>query len=48
MTMEDSTITQQITEPVYTRAVARWRQYARHLEPIMPQLDRFLDAFGYR
>ena len=36
-----------VTRPVYSSSVARWRQYERHLEPILPSLDRYCRAFGY-
>ncbi|HEY3913389.1 MAG TPA: sulfotransferase [Verrucomicrobiae bacterium] len=38
---------QDVTKPVYTRSVARWRSYERHLEPILPALEPFCRALGY-
>ncbi|WP_394646638.1 tetratricopeptide repeat-containing sulfotransferase family protein [uncultured Sphingomonas sp.] len=38
----------QITEPLYTRAVARWERYRPHLAPVMPILAPWIDALGYR
>ena len=38
----------QITEPLYTRAVARWVRYRAHLAPVMPILARWIDTLGYR
>ena len=36
-----------VTKPLYTRAVGRWKNYERHLEPGRPLLQPFLEAFGY-
>lgn len=36
-----------VTQPVYTRAVGRWRNYAAQLEPCMDVLQPFIEAFGY-
>jgi tetratricopeptide (TPR) repeat protein len=36
-----------VTQPVYHRSVGRWQHYARHLEPILEQLQPFLKEFGY-
>lgn len=38
----------QITEPLYTRAVARWVRYRAHLAPVMPILAPWIDTLGYR
>ncbi len=38
---------QDVTTPVYTRSLGRWRAYEEHLSPILPALDRFCRAFGY-
>ncbi len=32
----------------HTEAVARWRRYAPQLEPILPTLRPFVEAFGYQ
>ncbi|MHB8523049.1 MAG: tetratricopeptide repeat-containing sulfotransferase family protein [Limisphaerales bacterium] len=36
-----------VTRPVYTRSVARWRAYEKHLAPILPMLEPYCRAFGY-
>lgn len=36
-----------VTQPVYTRALARWRPYEKHLAPILPRLEPYCRAFGY-
>jgi Sulfotransferase family len=36
-----------VTESVHTRSVGRWKNYARHFEPYLADLDRFVKAFGY-
>ena len=36
-----------VTEKVYTRSVKRWKNYEKHLEPILPHLERFIKEFGY-
>ncbi|MEG8041247.1 sulfotransferase [Sphingomonas sp. LR60] len=37
----------QITEPLYTRALARWERYRTPLAPVMPILEPWIDALGY-
>jgi tetratricopeptide (TPR) repeat protein len=37
----------QVTEPIYGRAAGRWRNYRRHLEPILPILEPWAKRFGY-
>jgi hypothetical protein len=37
----------QVTEPIYRRSVGRWRHYRKHLEPILPTLQPWIDKFGY-
>jgi tetratricopeptide (TPR) repeat protein len=37
----------QITEPLYTRALARWERYRQPLAPVMPILAPWIDALGY-
>ena len=39
---------QDVTKPVYQRAVGRWQHYVRHLEPYFSELDPFIQAFGYK
>jgi hypothetical protein len=36
-----------VAEPIYTRAIGRWRNYERLLEPAMKTLERFVREFGY-
>ena len=36
-----------VTQPVYKRAVGRWRNYQKHLEPHLAKLEPFVKAFGY-
>ena len=37
----------QVTEPLYTRSIDRWRSYRRHLEPVLPILAPLIDRLGY-
>ena len=37
----------QVSQPVYTSAVDRWRKYEGHLEPIIEKLKPFVKQFGY-
>jgi len=37
----------QVTLPIYQSARQRWRNYEEHLRPVLPQLQRFVDYFGY-
>lgn len=37
----------QVTEPIYKRAAGRWERYRRHLEPILPTLEPWVETFGY-
>jgi tetratricopeptide (TPR) repeat protein len=36
-----------VTQPVYKRAVGRWRHYQKYLEPHLKNLEPFVKAFGY-
>jgi Tfp pilus assembly protein PilF len=36
-----------VTKPVYKRAVGRWRNYQKYLEPHLEKLEPFVKAFGY-
>lgn len=38
---------QAVTQQTHSRAVARWRHYARHLDPVLPILQPFVEEFGY-
>jgi len=37
----------QVTQPIYKSARQRWRNYASHLQPVLPQLQAFVGYFGY-
>ena len=36
-----------VTKPVYKRAVGRWRNYQKYLEPHFAKLEPFVKAWGY-
>jgi len=36
-----------VAEPIYDRAMGRWRTYKRDLEPVLDRLQPFVEAFGY-
>lgn len=36
-----------VSQPIYSKAVARWKHYEQQLTPILPLLERFIVAFGY-
>jgi hypothetical protein len=36
-----------VAKPIYQTSLARWKNYAPHLEPVMDQLTPFLKEFGY-
>ncbi|MDC0935829.1 sulfotransferase [Pirellulales bacterium] len=36
-----------VTQPVNTRAIGRWKNYAEHFEPLLAELEPFVEAFGY-
>jgi tetratricopeptide (TPR) repeat protein len=36
-----------VIQPVYKRAVGRWRNYQKYLEPHLTKLEPFVKAFGY-
>jgi hypothetical protein len=36
-----------VTKPVYKRAVGRWQNYRKYLEPCLGRLEPFVKAFGY-
>lgn len=36
-----------VTQPVYQRALGRWRHYQKYLEPYLPRLEPLAKAFGY-
>lgn len=37
----------QIGEQLYTRSSGRWRNYERHLEPVLPVLAPWVERMGY-
>ena len=37
----------QVAEPIYRRAVERWRNYSEELRPIVPILEPWIEALGY-
>ncbi len=37
----------EVAKPVHGRAVGRWRNYAAALEPFLPRLASYVQAFGY-
>jgi Tfp pilus assembly protein PilF len=39
---------QDVTRPVYSRSIARWRAYEKHLAPILPALEPYCRRFGYK
>ena len=36
-----------VAQPIYTRAIGRWKNYAAALEPALVTLEPFVRAFGY-
>ena len=36
-----------VRQPLYTRAIGRWKHYQKFLEPCLPILQPSIDAFGY-
>ena len=36
-----------VTQPVNTRAIGRWKNYAEHFEPLLVELEPFVKEFGY-
>ena len=37
----------QVAEPIYRRAVERWRNYSSEIRPIIPILNPWIEALGY-
>lgn len=37
-----------VAEPIYSRAVGRWRAYENQLQPALDRLAPFVEAFGYK
>jgi hypothetical protein len=36
-----------VSKPLYTSAIGRWKNYQKYLEPCLPILQPFIEAFGY-
>ena len=36
-----------VSKPLYTRAIGRWKNYEKYLEPCLPILQPSIEAFGY-
>jgi hypothetical protein len=36
-----------VSQPLYTRAIGRWKHYEEYLAPCLPTLQPSIDAFGY-
>ncbi len=36
-----------VSQPLYTRAVGRWQNYKKHLDPYLERLQPLIEAFGY-
>ena len=36
-----------VRQPLYTRAIGRWKNYQEFLEPWLPVLQAAIEAFGY-
>jgi tetratricopeptide (TPR) repeat protein len=36
-----------VAQPLYTRAIGRWKNYQKHLTPVLEKLEPFLREFGY-
>jgi hypothetical protein len=36
-----------VSQPLYTRAIGRWKNYEEFLQPILPILKPAVDMFGY-
>jgi hypothetical protein len=37
----------QVAQPIYDRSAGRWRNYDKHLEPILPVIGPWVAKFGY-
>jgi tetratricopeptide (TPR) repeat protein len=36
-----------VTQPVYSHAIGRWKNYAKYMEPVLGTLEPYVKAFGY-
>ena len=39
---------EQVVKPLYTSSIGKWRNYERHLEPVLPILDPWIRKYGYQ
>lgn len=39
---------QQVSQPLHTRSIGKWRHYAKHLEPSLPLLQPWVQRFAYQ
>jgi len=37
----------QVSQPLYSSSLVRWKQYSSEFEPVIKQLQPFIDAFNY-
>lgn len=37
----------QVVEPIYSRSTGRWQNFRKHMEPVLPVLQPWIDKFGY-
>ena len=37
----------QVTDEVQTRAAGRWQRYRQQMQPVVPYLARWVEAYGY-
>jgi hypothetical protein len=36
-----------VSQPIYSRSVSRWRNYEKYLSPVLPTLEAYCRKFGY-
>ena len=36
-----------VAQPIYTRAIGRWKNYEKYMEPALTTLEPFVREFGY-
>jgi hypothetical protein len=39
---------QQVSQPLHTRSIGKWRLYSKQLEPALPLLQPWVKRFGYQ
>ncbi len=37
----------QVVQPVNQKSVGRWKTYEKHLQPVLPQVQPYLQRWGY-